>query len=354
MRFQAYLFASCLALVSSSAFVGCGSNESLGSGLPEDAGGGGTAGASAVTTVTGASTASGGATTGGGGTSAVASSSAGTSAVAGQISGSSSAAAGSSVIAGTTATGGASTGTTTGAAGTTGVAGKTASGGTATGGTRTGGTTTTSVSTGGMGGGAGTNGISTSPSGVILTASLAQPGTIQGIWQNNTQSSIFLYGCGTADAYQKQDTGWVNIGKPMACSWEGASPEVKPGASYTDPSYGPINKYWGGNGGIFRLTGKYGVGCTNPSAGQSKAGCTAFYEVTSNEIEAKGPPTATDADAGVDADCGTMPEGVTCKKPTGGCAIMTCTNGSWACAAGQTRVALVPGACDVTDAGSVN
>lgn len=89
------------------------------------------------------------------------------------------------------------------------------------------------------------------------------------------------------------------------------------------------------------------MGCTNPSAGQSKAGCTSFIEATSNEITVAMPVP----DAGVDAVCGAQPEGVTCKKPTGGCASMTCVNGSWACAAGQTPVALVPGACDVPDAG---
>jgi hypothetical protein len=150
------------------------------------------------------------------------------------------------------------------------------------------------------------------------------------------------------NVYRKDSAGWTNVGQPLVCAWEGVSPEVKPGASYNDPSYGPFGKLWPGTGGTFRLSGKYGVGCTNPAAGQSKAGCTAFYEATSNEVVV----TLPSPDAGVDAGCGVQPEGVTCRKSTGGCASMICGNGSWACASGQTPVALVPGACDVGDAGN--
>jgi hypothetical protein len=190
---------------------------------------------------------------------------------------------------------------------------------------------------------------------VTLVASQNQS-VVSVTWQNKTSASIFLYGCGTVDAYRKDAAGWTKLGKYVACSWEGISPEVKAGTSYTDTGPGVnglVIKEWVGSGGIFRFTGTYGVGCTDPSAGQSKAGCTSFHEATSDEIVVHGPPTVPDA--GADAVCGTMPEGVTCRKPTGGCAAMTCTNGSWACASGQTPVALVPGACDgVVDAAAVD
>lgn len=205
----------------------------------------------------------------------------------------------------------------------------------------------TVVNSGGSGGTTASGGAGAG-TGVILTATLLENTvTIQATWQNNTQASIFLYGCGTVDVYRREATGWTNIGKPLACSWEGISPEVKPGASFSDPSYGPFTKWWPGTGGTFRLSGKYGVGCTDPSGGQSKAGCTSFIDATSNEITVAMPVP----DAGVDVACGAM-EGVTCKKPAGGCAAMTCVNGTWACAPGQTPVALVPGACDIPDAAS--
>lgn len=330
MRFHTYLLVSLLALGGGlSSLSGCGSNKSLGEGFPEDAGAGGIGGTTAVTTVTGGGSTAGGASAAStpvGGSSPVASS-----AAAGQTAG------GSSAVAGKSATAGTSTGTA-GA-----VAGKTASGGASGGRSDTGGTSAvggTSVSSGGSSGSTGSG----DGTGVILTATVLDTGTIQATWQNNTQASIFLYGCGTVDVYRKDSAGWTNIGKPLQCGWEGVSPEVKPGASLEDPAYGPFTKYWPKTGGIFRVSGKYGVGCTDPSAGQSKAGCTAFYQATSNEVTVTMPVP----DAGVDGGCGEMVEGVTCKKPGGGCAAMTCSNGSWSCAPGQTPVALVPGACDIS------
>lgn len=346
MRFRLYLCASCL--VASLALWGCGSNESLGSGLPADAGTGGGGGVSNVTSVTGGPD---GATSSPGGSSAASvpvagNSAAATTAGAGQTSttGSTSTSGGSTATAGATAAGGTSKNTSAGEGGNTSVGGKSTSGGTASGGSTSAGGST-STGSGGTGGSTSDGGAS----GVVLTATLVDAEYLRSTWKNNTQASIFLYGCGTVDAYRKDASGWTNLGAGVMCTWEGASPEVKPGATYQEERpYGPVSKLADGKGGTFRMSGRYGVGCTNPAAGQSKAGCTAFYEATSNEVTITLSPISPDA--GADAACGDMPDGVTCRKSTGGCTAMVCSNASWACAAGQTPVALVPGACDVPDA----
>ena len=130
---------------------------------------------------------------------------------------------------------------------------------------------------------AGTGGVA----GVALLGFTTADGHLVATWQNQSQVSIFLYGCGTADLWQKNGSDWVKLGPGFACAWEGVSPEVAPGATYTDSAfmYGPpALTLWGNGGETYRLTGKYGVGCTNPGLGQSKAGCTAFYEATSYPI----------------------------------------------------------------------
>jgi hypothetical protein len=139
--------------------------------------------------------------------------------------------------------------------------------------------------TGGAGGSAdaGTGGVA----GVALLGFTTADGHLVATWQNQSQVSIFLYGCGTADLWQKNGSDWVKLSPGFACAWEGVSPEVAPGATYTDSAfmYGPpALTLWGNGGETYRLTGKYGVGCTNPGLGQSKAGCTAFYEATSYPI----------------------------------------------------------------------
>ena len=378
MRVHTYLSRSCfLVLVAASlgTLAGCGSNQSLGGGEPSDAAvaSGGAGGTTGVTTVTGGTTASitaaGGATVAGTSAGGV-SSSAGMTANAGRTStaststGGATVAGGTTAVAGKTATGGSSTEGTTATGGSTVIAGKTATGGASTGGTTaTGGSIGTGGSaaggtsaTGGTGAGGSTGG---AVGGVSLVAELyvtelsnVTDCWIKPSWQNGSSMSIFLYGCGTVDVYKKDASGWKNLGKTIACAWEGISPEVKAGTTYTDdsPAYGPVYKTWGT--GTYRVAGTYGVGCTDPSAGQSKAGCTAFYVATSNEITVTAPPPS--ADAGVDGACGTLPEGVTCKKPTGGCAAMTCVSASWTCAPGQTPAAVVPGVCDTIapDAGT--
>ncbi len=350
MGFRLYL---CACLASSLALWGCGSNESLGSGFPEDAGMGGMGGVASVTSITGAPD---GAASTPGGTSAASAPVAGTSAaattaVAGQTSPtvSSNASGGNTARAGATAAGGTSKNTSAGAGGTTGEGGKTTSGAATTKATSSGGSTTTGGSTSTSSDGSGGSASDGGTSGVVLTATLLDTEYIQATWTNNTQASIFLYGCGTVDLHRKDASGWTNLGTGVLCGWEGVSPEVKPGATYKEERrHGPVSKLSDGTGGIFRMSGRYGVGCTNPSAGQSKAGCTDFYVATSNEVTVTLSPVSPDA--GVDAACGDMPEGVTCRKSTGGCAAMICSNGGWACAAGQTPVGLVPGACDVPDA----
>jgi hypothetical protein len=135
---------------------------------------------------------------------------------------------------------------------------------------------------------------------VVLTASLTSDGYVLPIWINQSKASIFLYGCGTTNIWKKNGVDWVDLSNAAAmhCAWEGVSPEVLAGASYADtsPVYGSTAFLrWGA--GTYRLKGSYGVGCTNPEAGQSKAGCTAYYEATSNEITVTAPPPGT-ADGG--------------------------------------------------------
>jgi hypothetical protein len=79
----------------------------------------------------------------------------------------------------------------------------------------------------------------------------------------------------------------VKLSPGVVCDWEGVSPEVKPGTTYSDSAFmfgPPALTLWSKGGETYRLTGKYGVGCTNPELGQSKAGCTAFYQATSYPI----------------------------------------------------------------------
>ena len=100
----------------------------------------------------------------------------------------------------------------------------------------------------------------------------------------DSQVSIFLYGCGTASLWQqKADSIWTDLGPAAVCTWEGVSPEVKPGETYSDNGYASRN-LWVNGSETYRFTGTYGVGCTHPELGQSKAGCTAFYEATSYPI----------------------------------------------------------------------
>ena len=50
--------------------------------------------------------------------------------------------------------------------------------------------------------------------------------------------------------------------------------------------------------------------------------------------------------------CGAAPIGSQCKTSAGGCAPLQCIGSSWGCAAGQTEVGVVPGACSVADGGA--
>ena len=124
---------------------------------------------------------------------------------------------------------------------------------------------------------AGTGGVS----GVTLFASTTSDGHLVPVWHNQSQTSIFLYGCGTADLWQQNGSDWVKLAPVAVCKWEGVAPEVQPGSTYTDALFlSSAAPAWGA-GQTYRLSGKYGVGCTNPAAGQSNAGCTALYEATS-------------------------------------------------------------------------
>jgi hypothetical protein len=73
---------------------------------------------------------------------------------------------------------------------------------------------------------------------------------------------------------------WVDHGTFVVCAWEGVAIEVPAGNSYLDP----LTSGTPAEAGRYRLTGQYGVGCLYPDRGLSQAGCTAFFEATSNEI----------------------------------------------------------------------
>ena len=169
----------------------------------------------------------------------------------------------------------------TGAGGT----GPVASGGVATGGITSRGTGGGSAALGGSLGTGGTiptggtsavGGSGGSPGGVLLVATY--DGQVHATWQNQTSQSIFLYGCGTVEWSQLEGADWVNHGAFVVCGWEGVAVEVAAGATYTE-----TQSFARAEAGRYRLSGRYGVGCT-PGLGLSNAGCTAFFTATSNEF----------------------------------------------------------------------
>jgi hypothetical protein len=312
MRFQAYtlgLFLATLGPTALTVLPGCGSNGNLGGGLQDAAPPlGGAGGSTSVPTTTGGTLASGGAEQGGnsiaggavqGGTVLT-----GGAVQGGTVQGGSvlagGAVQGGTVQGGTVVTGGAVLGGTV-------LTGGTVQGGSVlTGGVVQGGTVVTggavlagSSAAGGSpkGGSSGTGGSSQTGDagvgGVTLIASVTSDGQLGVLWQNQGQVSIFLYGCGTANAWKKNGSDWVNRGAGAECVWEGISPEVRPGATFPESglAYG-IPALTIGGPGTYRLQGKYGVGCTNPELGQSKAGCTAFYDAISNEVTLTAVPDA--------------------------------------------------------------
>ena len=138
------------------------------------------------------------------------------------------------------------------------------------------------------GGNSAAGGNAGSPGGVLLSA--VYDGQVHATWQNQTSQSIFLYGCGTVEWSRLEGADWVNHGAFVMCVWEGTAVEVAAGATYTETeSFAP------GIAGRYRLSGRYGVGCT-PGLGLSAAGCTTFSTATSNEFVV--PATGGGGDAG--------------------------------------------------------
>jgi len=86
-------------------------------------------------------------------------------------------------------------------------------------------------------------------------------------WENPTDESIFLPGCGTVELEQRSGDAWEHLGPMVLCGWEGVAVEVPPGASYVDP------RAMLTEAGTYRFTGGYSVGCT-PGEALSQAGCT--------------------------------------------------------------------------------
>jgi len=52
------------------------------------------------------------------------------------------------------------------------------------------------------------------------------------------------------------------------------------------------------------------------------------------------------------AGCGPLADNVACERASGECVPLQCVSQSWACAPGETVVALVPGRCTLDDAGA--
>jgi hypothetical protein len=146
-------------------------------------------------------------------------------------------------------------------------------------------------STGGTvatGGNSAIGGSGGSPDGVLLIATY--DGQVHATWQNQTSQSVFLGGCGTVEWSRLEGSAWVNHGAFVVCAWEGIAVEVAAGAIYTETeSFAPVEA------GRYRLSGRYGVGCT-PGLGLSSAGCATFFTATSNEFVA--PATGGSGDAG--------------------------------------------------------
>jgi hypothetical protein len=164
---------------------------------------------------------------------------------------------------GTVASGGMATGGST-------LAGTGGGGGVALGGSLGGGGTAPTGGSSAVGGSGG------SPGGVLLVATY--DGQVHATWQNQTSQSIFLGGCGTVEWSRLEGSDWVNHGAFIICAWEGIAVEVAAGATYTESQ-----SFARAEAARYRLSGRYGVGCT-PGLGLSSAGCTAFFTATSNEF----------------------------------------------------------------------
>ena len=180
-------------------------------------------------------------------------------------------------------------------------------------------------STGGTvatGGNSAIGGSGGSPGGVLLIATY--DGQVHATWQNQTSQSVFLDGCGTVEWSRLEGSAWVNHGAFMVCAWEGIAVEVAAGATYTETeSFAPAEA------GRYRLSGRYGVGCT-PGLGLSSAGCATFFIATSNEFVA--PATGGGGDAGSGGVVGSGGSG-TGGTATGGTG-STITGGAGGTAAG--------------------
>jgi hypothetical protein len=135
--------------------------------------------------------------------------------------------------------------------------------------------------TGNGGSAGGSGGSLDGGSGVSLTAGY-DDSKFHATWHNQTGESIFLGGCGTVEWSRLEGTSWVNHGGFMVCSPEGPAVEVAAGATYTDDA-----SFSQPGSGRYRLTGRYGVGCT-PGLALSNAGCASIFTVTSNEFMVSG------------------------------------------------------------------
>jgi hypothetical protein len=104
-------------------------------------------------------------------------------------------------------------------------------------------------------------------------------------------------------------------------------------------------------------TGSVGATCSNAGPSNDQDGiCTNETCTHSTPNGDGGVTTSTYACVLCElSDCGSMPVGETCQKPSGECEEQVCTDKKWGCPEGDTAVPVVPGSCKgATDAGPVH
>ncbi len=119
-----------------------------------------------------------------------------------------------------------------------------------------------------------------------LGTSMTAPGsTLHPKWFNFTDTPVFLPGCGTYSIQRLHaNDGWVDLGVPVDCIWEGIAIRLLPGTAF---SANPLtNLPESGNGWTdnYRLLGEYWIGCGS-GLPLGEAGCTGGpFEVFSEQV----------------------------------------------------------------------
>ncbi len=130
----------------------------------------------------------------------------------------------------------------------------------------------------GTGGGSGTPGVA---------LSATYDGQVRATWQDQTNQSLFLAGCGTVQLWRCKGTSWNEQKALTTCS--SVEVEVAAGATYSDPDSLPAAL-----AGWYFVSGSYGLGCT-PGKALYSAGCATFLTASSDVIFV---PAAAGSDSG--------------------------------------------------------